>query len=71
MPDTPPHAGRISLLSVKAAAQMLSCSEATVRKWAYRRQLPAVKVGRLTRFRLTDVEALIARGSRPARTDRP
>lgn len=65
-----PHA-RSSLLSVKEAAKMLSCSEAAVRKWVYRRWLPAIKVGRLTRLRVTDVEALIARGARPARADRP
>lgn len=70
MPDARPHMARTSLLSVKEAARILSCSEAAVRKWAYQRRLPAVKVGRLTRFHLADVEALIARGSRPARADR-
>jgi len=67
-PDAHSDVGR-NLLSVKQVAERLSCSEAAVRKWAYRRQLPAVKVGRLTRFRFSDVEALITRGSRPARAD--
>ena len=44
------------LLTVKQAALLLSCSEAAIRKWVYQRRLPVVKVGRLTRVRLTDVE---------------
>jgi hypothetical protein len=48
---------------------MLSCSESLIRKRVSRRLLPVVKVGRLTRLRLADVEALIARGCRPARSD--
>jgi excisionase family DNA binding protein len=50
------------LLSVKEAAQLLSCSEAAIRKWVYQRRLPAVNVGRLTRLRARDLEALVARG---------
>jgi excisionase family DNA binding protein len=50
------------LLSVKEAAQLLSCSEAAIRKWVYQRRLPAVKVGRLTRLRARDLEALVVRG---------
>ena len=48
------------LLTVKEAAELLACSEAAVRKWIYQRRLPKVKVGRLTRLRLSDVEALIS-----------
>lgn len=66
-----PDVARTSLLSVREAAKMLSCSEAALRKWVYGRRLPAVKVGRLTRLRLSDVEAFVARGARPARTGRP
>ena len=50
------------LLSVKDAAELLSCSEAAVRKWLYQRRLPAVKVGRLTRIRQSDMETLITDG---------
>lgn len=53
------------LLTVKQAAQMLSCSEAAIRKWLYKRRLPAVKVGRLIRLRLRDIEALVTAGLRP------
>ena len=52
------------LLTVKQAAQQLACSEAAVRKWIYQRRLPAVKVGRLTRLRLGDLEALVTKGLR-------
>ena len=47
------------LLTVKDAAELLSCSEAAVRKWIYQRRLPHVKVGRLTRLRLSDVKAVV------------
>lgn len=50
------------LLTVKNAAQLLQCSEAAVRKWIYRGRLPHVKVGRLTRLRRQDVEALVTGG---------
>ncbi len=54
------------LLTVKQAAELLSCSEAAIRKWLYQRRLPVVKVGRLTRLRARDLEALVARGLRPS-----
>ena len=38
------------------------CSEAAIRKWIYQRRLPAVKVGRLTRLRVSDLEALLVKG---------
>jgi excisionase family DNA binding protein len=50
------------LLTVKEAAHALTCSPAAIRKWLYQRKLPAVKVGRLTRIRPTDLEAFLAQG---------
>jgi excisionase family DNA binding protein len=47
---------------VKEAAELLACSEAAVRKWIYQQRLPKVKVGRLTRLRLSDLEALVSGG---------
>jgi len=47
------------LLTVKEAAGILSCSEAAIRKWLYQRRLPAVKVGRLTRIRPSDLEGFL------------
>ncbi len=68
LPDARPLRARNSLLSAKEAAKMLSCTEAAVRKWIYQRRLPTVKVGRLTRVRLADLEALVVRGLRRARS---
>jgi excisionase family DNA binding protein len=50
------------LVNVKEAADVLSCSEAAVRKWLYQRRLPRVKVGRLTRIRQSDLQGLLAHG---------
>jgi excisionase family DNA binding protein len=47
------------LVSVKEAATLMACSEAAIRKWMTQRLLPRVKVGRLTRLRVTDLEAFI------------
>jgi excisionase family DNA binding protein len=47
------------LLTVKQAAEVLVCSEAAIRKWAYQRRLPVVRVGRLVRVRVTDLEAFV------------
>lgn len=55
------------LLDVKQAAELLSCSEAAIRKWICQRRLPVVKVGRLTRVRQSDLERLISTGLRQPR----
>src|SRR5262245_30307123 len=52
------------LLSVKEAADVLGCSEAAIRKWIHQRRLRSVKMGRLTRIRLSDIEDLLANGLR-------
>jgi excisionase family DNA binding protein len=51
------------LVTVNQAADLLSCSPAAIRKWIYQRRLPAVKVGRLRRLRVVDLEAFVAGGS--------
>jgi excisionase family DNA binding protein len=57
------------LLDVKEAAAILALKPATLYQWAYERRLPVVKLsgprGPL-RFRLSDIEKLIARSLRPA-----
>ena len=62
------------LLDVHEAAAMLALKPATLYQWAYERRIPVVKLfgprGAL-RFRLSDIEALIARSVRlPLRTNR-
>ncbi len=52
------------LISVKETAKLLSCSEAAVRKWIFQRRLAFVKLGRLTRLRISDIEAMAAESTR-------
>ena len=49
------------LMSVKEAAAMLSVSQSAIRAWIRQKKLPAVKVGSLTRVRVTDLEAFLER----------
>jgi len=55
------------LLNVHEAAAMLGLKPSTMYQWAYERRIPIVKLfgprGAL-RFRLSDIEALIARSVR-------
>ena len=53
-----------TLISVKETAKLLNCSEAAIRKWIFQRRLPIVKLGRLTRLRVSDIETMVAEGSR-------
>jgi predicted DNA-binding transcriptional regulator AlpA len=58
------------LLDVHAAAEMLAIKPSTLYQWAYQQRIPKVKLfgprGAL-RFRLSDVEKLIARSVQPMR----
>lgn len=57
------------LLDVQEAAALLAVKPATLYQWAYKRRIPVVKLfgarGAL-RFRVSDIDALIARSVRPA-----
>ena len=57
---TVPKANR--LVTVEEAAQLLAMAPSTIRKWLTQRRLTKVKVGSATRLRLSDVEAVVARG---------
>ena len=62
-----PPADPDRLLDVREAAALLAVKPATLYQWAYQRRVPVVKLmGRALRFRLSDLERLIAKGSRPA-----
>lgn len=50
------------LLSIQDAATMLGATEAAVRKWLAQRRFPVVKLGRLTRLRLSDLEHVVKHG---------
>jgi excisionase family DNA binding protein len=55
------------LFDVAEAAAMLGLKSArTLYKWAYAGRIPSVRIGRLLRFRRSDLERLIANGERPA-----
>jgi excisionase family DNA binding protein len=55
------------LLDVNEAAAMLSVKPGTLYAWAYQRRIPVVKLlGKALRFRLSDIQRLIAAGDRPA-----
>jgi excisionase family DNA binding protein len=57
----------LSLLSVPEAAKILGVSQWTLRQWLCQRRLPVVKVGRLTKLRLQDLERFIEAHVEPAR----
>ena len=46
-----------ALLTVESVAHLFMVSSTTIRNWAKNGQLPAIKIGRLWRFRRADVEA--------------
>jgi excisionase family DNA binding protein len=50
------------LITVEEAARMLACTPAAIRKWIFQRRLPCVKIGRLVRLRLEDVQRVAANG---------
>ncbi|BCA55953.1 hypothetical protein W02_30930 [Nitrospira sp. KM1] len=53
------------LLSIKEVATRLSCSVAMLKKWVAGGHIPIVKVGRLTRIRVSDLEAWVRLGLKP------
>jgi excisionase family DNA binding protein len=57
------------LLTVQEAAKLLACSEAAIRKWIYQRRLPALKVGRLVRVSVVDLEKFVANTALDKRSD--
>jgi excisionase family DNA binding protein len=57
------------LLTVQEAAKLLACSEAAIRKWIYQRRLPALKVGRLVRVSVVDLERFAANTALDKRSD--
>jgi excisionase family DNA binding protein len=56
------------LLSIPEAAGVFSVSEGAVKKWLCHRRLPRVKLGRLTRLRACDVDAVTKSGLPPKGT---
>jgi excisionase family DNA binding protein len=51
-----------SLLTTNDVARLLGCTPAAVRKWRAQGRLPAVKLGRLVRYRGDDVQRVASKG---------
>jgi excisionase family DNA binding protein len=50
------------MLSAVEAAEVLGVSAWTIRQWSSQRNLRFYKVGRLTKYKLSDLEAFLERG---------
>lgn len=64
--DAKPETKSDKLISVRHAADRLACSEASVWRWIQQGRLYKVKVGRSTRLREQDIDAVIRLGLLPA-----
>ena len=53
------------LLNVKAVAKYLQLKESTLKKWAEEGKIPAIRIGRTWRFRLSDIDAWVERSRKP------
>ena len=69
--DKPAHhhqqASMVPLLDVSDAAKLLGIKTWTLRQWLSQRRITFIKVGRLTKLRLEDIEAFIERNRQEAR----
>ena len=52
----------VQLLTIDEAARILACTPAAIRKWLAQRRLSRVKMGRLTRLRLEEIEWVAVQG---------
>jgi excisionase family DNA binding protein len=55
------------LLSIPQFAQLLNVTVSCIRRWASEHRISVVKVGRLTRIPKTELDRIVAEGTRPAR----
>jgi excisionase family DNA binding protein len=63
--------GKGQLLTTPQFATALSVTPACVRRWLLERKIASVKLGRLVRIPISEVQRLVESGMRPARKDRP
>lgn len=54
-------------ITVEQIAQHLNVKAFTIYKWIDRKEMPAHKVGRLWRFRISEIDAWVKAGSAPAK----
>jgi excisionase family DNA binding protein len=68
--DHGPHQHLDKLLTVEELADILSVKESTIYQWTHQGFIPHTKLGRLVRFRESDVIKWLAKRSRPGRRTR-
>ncbi len=56
-----------SLLRVNEFAERLDVTPACVRRWLLERRIASIRVGRLVRIPVSEIERLLESGLRPAR----
>lgn len=56
-----------NLLTVKAAAEAMNLSQATIRSWILHRKISYTKIGGSVRIPLSAIEQLVSAGTVPAR----
>jgi len=56
------ESGMNRMLSAVKAAEVLGVSPRTIRQWSSQRKLRFYKVGRLTKYEASDLEAFLERG---------
>lgn len=59
-------AAPVDLLTIEQACQLMACSDRYMRLLIARRELPAVRFGRLVRVQRSDLVKLIAAHTEPA-----
>jgi excisionase family DNA binding protein len=59
-----------TLLSVPEFASALGVTSACIRRWILERKITTIKLGRLVRVPVSEVERLVNSGLRPARPGR-
>ena len=62
------HTNRPAMLTVERAADRLGLAPSTIRTWIARKRIDYVKVGGAVRIPETVIDAIVARGTVPARS---
>ena len=52
------------LISINEVSNKLKVKESTLRAWVFQRKIPCVRVGRLVRFRLSEIERWLTQENR-------
>ena len=52
------------LIGVPEVAKKIGAKESTIRAWVFQRRIPHVRVGRLVRFRESEIEAWVEKENR-------